>query len=639
MDICLLCLELNLESQYIPVASRQWHDEKIGEIIEKHFWPFLSKKQIASHTWLCINCWNTLKEFHEFYLNIENSHKSFIPPVKLEPQESEINIEIDTDKVDKLEIDSNDNNDTSKEILTESISQDLDNLPCLVIMKCEINNEEQIMENNEDDKLEKLSKTSRSKDPLPRTLNKKYERKSRSSIRQDKNKNILEKKEEVQRKTKRSPRQDKNKINIVKNEGVQNTEKLNFTSSESQECEFNIEVVTNMIDKLETNDNNDTCKEILCESISEDPAKIPCLVINQEHKMENNKDDELENKPRTRSCKDPLQTTLNRKNKPKQQKTKRTAKPGKIKNNLEKDEEIQNSKEPNFANSYNENVDEVQSTEEANNCDGEKANSDEETNPNDNVNDLDVGVDSYLNNSDNEMDECANNANTRESTFIYPPKTKPEEADAFLTENINITCDICQLAVKTFYELCKHFVQEHQQPAGKDAMESHQQKHKGTERPTVACNICGLKMIDPSYLKRHIATQHPEDGKKEFKCHLCPKVSPTLKSLKRHIVFKHETGYDFMCSICDKAFKKSYTLKEHMAAHSGTALYTCAHCPKTFNSNSNMHHHGKKNHPKEWEETCRARYSGNLPPNYKGPEKTTEEIENQTMSFQFDVFI
>lgn len=56
-----------------------------------------------------------------------------------------------------------------------------------------------------------------------------------------------------------------------------------------------------------------------------------------------------------------------------------------------------------------------------------------------------------------------------------------------------------------------------------------------------------------------------------------------------------------------------------MASHTGTVLYTCPWCPKTFNSNANMHHHRKKMHPKEWEETSRKRYSGNLPPNFKPP--------------------
>lgn len=56
-----------------------------------------------------------------------------------------------------------------------------------------------------------------------------------------------------------------------------------------------------------------------------------------------------------------------------------------------------------------------------------------------------------------------------------------------------------------------------------------------------------------------------------------------------------------------------------MASHTGTVLYTCPWCPKTFNSNANMHNHRKKVHPIEWEEASRKRYSGNLPPNFKPP--------------------
>lgn len=56
-----------------------------------------------------------------------------------------------------------------------------------------------------------------------------------------------------------------------------------------------------------------------------------------------------------------------------------------------------------------------------------------------------------------------------------------------------------------------------------------------------------------------------------------------------------------------------------MASHTGTVLYTCPWCPKTFNSNANFHSHRKKSHRKEWEEATRKKYSGNLPPNYNPP--------------------
>lgn len=53
-----------------------------------------------------------------------------------------------------------------------------------------------------------------------------------------------------------------------------------------------------------------------------------------------------------------------------------------------------------------------------------------------------------------------------------------------------------------------------------------------------------------------------------------------------------------------------------MASHTGSVLYRCPWCPKTFNSSANLHSHRKKGHPIEWEELKRQKYSGNLPPNY-----------------------
>lgn len=49
-----------------------------------------------------------------------------------------------------------------------------------------------------------------------------------------------------------------------------------------------------------------------------------------------------------------------------------------------------------------------------------------------------------------------------------------------------------------------------------------------------------------------------------------------------------------------------------MASHTGNPLYTCPWCPKTFNSNGNMHAHRKKEHPIEWEEAKLQKYSGNF---------------------------
>lgn len=55
MEMCLLCLELRHESiDCIYVASQQWKDGNIAQIIELHFWPIVSfekrKSALFQHT-------------------------------------------------------------------------------------------------------------------------------------------------------------------------------------------------------------------------------------------------------------------------------------------------------------------------------------------------------------------------------------------------------------------------------------------------------------------------------------------------------------------------------------------------------------------------------------------------------------
>ncbi|KAM7343698.1 uncharacterized protein ACRADG_010648 isoform 2-T4 [Cochliomyia hominivorax] len=140
------------------------------------------------------------------------------------------------------------------------------------------------------------------------------------------------------------------------------------------------------------------------------------------------------------------------------------------------------------------------------------------------------------------------------------------------------------------------------------AFASHMETHELKTTP-LSCDVCGLLLANKMGLKRHKNSQHPEGGKKEHKCHICSKISPTLRALKSHIQRAHEMGYDYKCTLCEKAFKRPAVLKEHMATHTGTALYSCPWCPKTFISNGNMYNHRKNAHPTEWAELQRQKYA------------------------------
>ncbi|XP_058986083.1 transcription factor grauzone isoform X3 [Musca domestica] len=159
----------------------------------------------------------------------------------------------------------------------------------------------------------------------------------------------------------------------------------------------------------------------------------------------------------------------------------------------------------------------------------------------------------------------------------------------------------------------------------------HMEKHEGIGRVKRSkCDICGLMLISRHSLKLHKEAKHPTE-RREYNCHICSKVCTNMRAVKRHIYETHKLDYRFKCTICEKEFKRADHFKCHMARHTGKPMYQCSWCPKKFNSNGNMYIHRKKAHPEEWEEAQRKRYSGNLPPNYKG-ETPASNSNNSALS-------
>ncbi|CAD7013760.1 unnamed protein product [Ceratitis capitata] len=192
-------------------------------------------------------------------------------------------------------------------------------------------------------------------------------------------------------------------------------------------------------------------------------------------------------------------------------------------------------------------------------------------------------------------------------------------------------CDICKKGFPTVNMLTTHKKTMHTDYGatvcdvcakvirGRTAFARHQLEHSGIVLPKVQCEKCGSWHKDKYSLQKH-KRRHNEDGTIHV-CTICGKVAPNRSAMLSHQRYVHKSARVFECSVCKKAFKKAITLKEHMTMHTGEVLYNCPHCPKTFNSNANMHSHRKKVHPKEFEETRKKRRENAAKPDAPAAEK------------------
>ncbi|ALC41503.1 CG4282 [Drosophila busckii] len=150
-----------------------------------------------------------------------------------------------------------------------------------------------------------------------------------------------------------------------------------------------------------------------------------------------------------------------------------------------------------------------------------------------------------------------------------------------------IICDKCGKQMRTKIILKKH----------------QELMHSNTPRPEPElkqCQICNAWLKGVTGLKQHMKSIHIESAG-EHRCHVCGKISPNARALRRHIYHNHECERKFKCTMCDKAFKRPQELKEHTSTHTGEVLYTCPNCPMTFFCSANMYKHRQRLHRAQYE--------------------------------------
>ncbi|XP_026481653.1 zinc finger protein 287-like [Ctenocephalides felis] len=97
-------------------------------------------------------------------------------------------------------------------------------------------------------------------------------------------------------------------------------------------------------------------------------------------------------------------------------------------------------------------------------------------------------------------------------------------------------------------------------------------KQEVIETPSCEYDISNRSFTESNYLKEHMVDQIPRNGKNgNHKCNVCDKTFKYSSKLQQHMI-THSTERTIECKICHKKLKDKSTLKRHMLIHTENTL-------------------------------------------------------------------
>lgn len=108
------------------------------------------------------------------------------------------------------------------------------------------------------------------------------------------------------------------------------------------------------------------------------------------------------------------------------------------------------------------------------------------------------------------------------------------------------------------------------------------------DRPFL-CEDCGSDFKNPASLRHHRLRKHMTTNNTK-ECSICQKIIP-IYSMSKHM--NTHKAYTIKCPQCEKMFKNSSTLKQHLRIHEDMRQYKCDMCGVGFNRRDGLRLHLK----------------------------------------------